>query len=226
MFSFKVVNQFLMIDDSKYNPVAQLESKRRLLKQQTQAHHHRLNQHPLLKGLLTRDLTLGQYQQVLRAYAQLYPIIEEQIERYLAEHPTVFDYTPRRKSHWLTADLAWFSATDPATTFHGKFELTFPRIESLGQFFGVLYVIEGSTLGGQQIAKALVSYHQLTQDQGARFFYGYGDQSWSLWEAFLLDLETALQEECEYARAAQAAEQTFEAFLAVLDQSVSGAAVE
>ena len=209
-----------MTDDSKYNAVGQLDSKRRLLRQQTQAHHHRLNQHPLLKGLLTRDLSLGQYQRVLWAYANLYQIIEEQIELYLAQHPTVFDYTQRRKSQWLIQDLAYFSATDAAEKFHGKFDFSVPRIDSLGQFFGILYVIEGSTLGGQQIAKALVSYHQLTPERGARFFYGYGNQSSSLWEAFLPDLETALQEEIEYVRAAKAAEQTFEAFLAVLDRNV------
>jgi hypothetical protein len=42
----------------------------------------------------------------------------------------------------------------------------------------------------------------------------------------LHDLETALQEEIEFVRAAKAAEQTFEAFLAVLDQSVSRSVVE
>ena len=72
----------------------------------------------------------------------------------------------------------------------------------------------------QQIAKALVSYYQLTPGRGTRFFYGYGNRSSTLWEAFLRDLETALQEEFEYVRAAKAAEQTFEAFLAVLDRNV------
>ena len=215
-----------MTDDSKYNAVGQLDSKRRLLRQQTQAHHQRLNQHPLLKGLLSRDLSLGHYQRILSAYADLYQIIEEQIEVYLAQHPTVFDYTQRRKSHWLSEDLGYFAPTESAVKFYGTCGFGFPHIDSVGQLFGILYVIEGSTLGGQQIAKALVSYHQLTPERGARFFYGYGNESSSLWEAFLHDLETALQEEIEFVRAAKAAEQTFEAFLAVLDQSVSRSVVE
>jgi heme oxygenase len=215
-----------MTDNSKYNTVGQFDSKRRLLRQQTQAHHQRLNQHALLKGLLSRDFSLAQYQQILWAYAELYQIIEEQIELYLAQHPTAFDYTQRRKSHWLTEDLAYFSETYPGVKQNGKFGCSFPYINSVGQLFGILYVIEGSTLGGQQIAKALVSYHQLTPERGARFFYGYGNQSSSLWETFLHDLETALQEEFEYVRAAKAAQQTFELFLAVLDQSVSRSVVE
>jgi len=50
-----------------------------------------------------------------------------------------------------------------------------PQLASLGRAFGVLYVLEGSTLGGRHIALALEKRLGLTAGNGAMFFNAYGD---------------------------------------------------
>jgi len=45
-----------------------------------------------------------------------------------------------------------------------------PVINSIGQLIGVLYVVEGSTLGAQLIARSLEKHHGLNQTKGGRFF--------------------------------------------------------
>jgi heme oxygenase len=49
---------------------------------------------------------------------------------------------------------------------------------------GVLYVIEGSSLGGQLILKELQQRHGLTTETGARFFTGYGERISAQWRSF------------------------------------------
>ncbi|NNU33797.1 biliverdin-producing heme oxygenase [Mucilaginibacter sp. S1162] len=59
-----------------------------------------------------------------------------------------------------------------------------PQITNYLQGFGALYVIEGSTLGGQIISK-MVQQHLPVQDgKGLSFFNGYGDKMHQMWGAF------------------------------------------
>jgi heme oxygenase len=58
------------------------------------------------------------------------------------------------------------------------------------QVLGYLYVMEGSTLGGQVITKMLKNQLQITPDQGGRFFHGYGDKTKIMWNDFCATLSS------------------------------------
>lgn len=162
---------------NRYSPVHSL------LRQSTHPAHVRLNHHPCLAGLLTKEYRRSDYRHLLRTYHGLYRDIEDAIERFLRRQPGLFDYAPRRKQCWLEADLAFLGDPPPDDASPG--EARFPEIARRAELIGVLYVIEGSTLGGQHIARALERHLGLTPDAGARFFSGYGPATPAMWEAFV-----------------------------------------
>jgi heme oxygenase len=57
------------------------------------------------------------------------------------------------------------------------------------EFMGALYVVEGSTLGGIQLARALEPLMEPYSGAGRSFFLGYGDRHGPIWRSFLIKLE-------------------------------------
>ena len=57
-----------------------------------------------------------------------------------------------------------------------------PETASLDQALGCLYVLEGSTLGGSIICRAV--QQRLGPSPGRSFFAGYGDRTGTMWNAF------------------------------------------
>jgi heme oxygenase len=59
--------------------------------------------------------------------------------------------------------------------------------------FGCLYVVEGSTLGGQIISRQVTRNLGLSPDNnGCRFFCCYGENTGTMWRRFGESLETFL----------------------------------
>lgn len=65
---------------------------------------------------------------------------------------------------------------------------------SPADFLGAMYVVEGSTLGGQYIAKHVGEKFILSDGCGNAYFRGYGDRTGSMWRSFKQEL-AALPEE-------------------------------
>ena len=68
-----------------------------------------------------------------------------------------------------------------------------PEISGHAAALGAMYVIEGSTLGGQIICNMLKK--QLKIEDGLSFFSGYGEQTIPMWKRFqaVLDLPGSQQ---------------------------------
>jgi heme oxygenase len=182
------------------------------LRDATHHQHVQLNQHPLLNGLMQADYPLEHYQKVLLAYSQLYQALEAEIDDFVSQNPLDFDYHSRRKFPAIQQDLNYFNNLPQLTTA----ELNSPTINSMGQLIGLLYVIEGSTLGGQHIARGLEKHLGLTQSAGAKFFYGYGEQTQSLWQDFIAFAESLVTDPEQINLATTTACQTFELFILTL----------
>ena len=82
----------------------------------------------------------------------------------------------------------------------------------LGALVGVLYAIEGSTLGGQVISRNLAQHLGASKESGAAFFNGYGDATKEKWETFIKFAEAAVTNDQELAEAKRAARATFTLF--------------
>lgn len=118
--------------------------------------------------------------------------------------------TPRRsvKSEWLAQDLtsAGFSAQAIADLPDCPY-INPPR--NLAECFGMTYVVEGATLGGTVLLRALADRmpaHPLV------WLKGYGEDTGRLWKQFLRTLDTCVVTERDITAAAQSAQQSFQSF--------------
>lgn len=81
---------------------------------------------------------------------------------------------------------------------------------------GTLYVLEGASLGGTAIAKALRAHYQLDLQPGDCFFDPYGRDCAAHWKRFHKAVQQREDTLC-YVRATQAASATFSQYGACLD---------
>jgi heme oxygenase len=148
--------------------------------------HKQLDQQPLLVALLGKELPLADYQQLLGIYYSLYHQLEAALKHYTDQQPIAFDYQPRYKTPLLLNDLKyWHIKPEPL-----RCQITLPDINSLGALLGLLYVLEGSTLGGQFIAQHLQLTYGYTRSTGSDFYNGYGEQTKTHWQSFITYLNT------------------------------------
>lgn len=190
---------------------------RSLLRDATHAAHVRLNHHRLLAGMLRPGYERASYARVLVAYFHFYRTLEAAIERYLDQVKLGFDYGTRRKTAWLASDLRVLGIDPDAPDWLPPQAPAGVAILSAPQLVGALYTIEGSTLGGQLIARHLALNLGLTPASGARFFHGYGARTPARWTHFLSFMETQCEGDAERAQAARSAGATFAAMEGLLD---------
>lgn len=174
-----------------------VENLRDHLRRATHEWHVRLNHHPLLAGLSRPDYPRSSYVSVLIAYHEFYRVVEAAIETAIARLSPGFDYASRRKLGWLEADLAALGVCpDTLPPWPGQLPRV-PGIETLGDLVGALYVIEGSTLGGQVISRHLLRQHGMGRENGARFFHAYGPDVEARWLDYLAWAESLASREIQ-----------------------------
>ncbi len=83
----------------------------------------------------------------------------------------------RKRSKLLSNDLRFFSVVPSSSVYPGPALSVGSRTDVLGG----LYVMEGSTLGGQYIARHVEATLALTPGCGDSFFRGYGDETGRMW---------------------------------------------
>jgi heme oxygenase len=195
-------------------------SLRALLREATHGQHIRLHKHPLLATIMQPNYQLSDYHRLLLAYFGLYQFLEARIQQYLNDHTVNFSYKERSKLPWLVNDLAFFHITPIACNNLSLPVRHFPNITSLGQLVGILYVLEGSTLGASHMSLKLAEQHHLRPDAGSCFFNGYGDNTQPYWQHFIAFSDTLSGDIPQSQEALKAACQTFELFSAILDQAL------
>lgn len=92
-----------------------------------------------------------------------------------------------------------------------------PVVDSPGACLGVMYVLEGATLGGQLLRREVLARMGLDERSGAAFLDVYGDATGRRWKAFLNHLDGVPQEAELIEAAAHAAHATFASFERWLD---------
>ncbi len=120
-------------------------------------------------------------------------------------------FLERKRAKLLQDDLAYFHAPRLRTP------AVMPSFESPLTFLGAMYVMEGSTLGGQVISRHLESAFSLSDGRGYSFFRGHGSETVTLWKSFSALLEEQVKEGDQEA-VASGARQMFTAFHSWIDQ--------
>lgn len=188
------------------------------LKRVTEPEHQALETRMARTGL---DGSLASYRRLLTCFHSLYDPLERALEQ-LDWTATGLDPAARRKSPWLAEDLAHFGETVPTRPISAAL----PPVRGIGDGFGVLYVLEGATLGGQIISRELRAGLGIGPESGGRFFAGYGAETGRMWQSFVAVLERAAEDPENASAISEAASATFRSFdraLAALETTVDAA---
>lgn len=144
------------------------------LRMATRAEHRALETQPQLTRLLTAALTLAQYVHLLQQFASFYRGLEAYLQPGLGLLEDVEGYRYYSRRLWLERDLAQLEQ-EPSRT-EAKVSWTLPI--DISTSVGVLYVIEGATLGGRVISRHLSQHLGLSASHGACYFNAWQLQSW------------------------------------------------
>jgi heme oxygenase len=144
------------------------------------------SQHESTEGdvdLMRPDFTRENYRDLLVKFYSFYKPFEERMQAAIAENGVEFDHQERLNTPRLEKDLRSLGMSDEEIS---RIEPTdeIPVLDSKERIFGSLYVIEGSTLGGQVISRHLKQNLGLDETNGIAFFSGYGKETGPMWKAF------------------------------------------
>lgn len=123
--------------------------------------------------LLRPDLDLARYVRLLERFYGFY----EPWERSAGDSDWLED---RRKTPLLRSDLLYFEREPSALALCPEL----PGGGTAAEMAGVMYVLEGSTLGGQLLAKHFARTLSVRPGEGGSFFAGYGARTGAMWQAF------------------------------------------
>ena len=177
------------------------------LKNETAACHARLEN---ALDLMRDDLQRDEYIALLeRLYGYVAPWEDAAAACMPASLAGFFD--ERRKAALLAADLAALTGERRPVGCVPQADVRYdlPRLHNIGDAFGSMYVMEGSTLGGRFIAPHVASRLDLAPGLGMAYFDGYGARTGSMWNAFR-ETAAACVPEIQYDDAVKAAIATFE----------------
>jgi heme oxygenase len=161
------------------------------LKTKTAIAHKKLENLPVSSSILSPKMKMQDYAHYLKLMYDVHANVEEKIFPLLS--PVIQDMKEREKKHLIEEDLAFLKNEKPvAATVFNTANLSVPFA------LGIVYVVEGSTLGGRFILKNLEIIPGLDNGKGVSYFTGYGNKTGSNWKNFLNRL-TEYEEEnnCE-----------------------------
>ena len=181
------------------------------LRAATAATHERMHAHAGFGAAAAGTIEVSDYRRLLtRLYGFHRPF-----EDFARSAATLFridlDMSVRSRSPLLLADLQAIGFDSSAAAAVPLWRPSL-RFASKGSLLGALYVLEGSTLGGVQIARALMDRGAREVRDARRFFLGRGERPGALWRELLQELEALRDDDREAIHAEQTAVSTFEAF--------------
>ncbi|MBS3955385.1 MAG: biliverdin-producing heme oxygenase [Methylomicrobium sp.] len=151
-----------------------LPSLSEVLKKSTSCEHRKTENIPIMQDVFGNHFSLKNYQTLLKRMLSLYLPMERKMSAFLINPSLSYSYLP--KSPLLQADLQNISNHPIHLTLT---ESDTPNLRSHEDFLGILYVLEGSTLGGSVIIKRLEQH--IDVQKAATFFFPYRDNTQKKW---------------------------------------------
>jgi heme oxygenase len=140
------------------------------LRSHTQPYHEALEQNAFNQALTAGRITAAVTERFLgKLYGFLLPY-----ETRLRQHAWAPEWQieRRQRAHLIAQDLPAAPALPLCSAL--------PPLDTRAQLLGALYVLEGSTLGGQVITRQLAQAGITTRT----YFTGYAEQTGPMWKAF------------------------------------------
>lgn len=174
------------------------------LKEETQEAHHAIENLMFGDKIRAENLELAEYRKLILTHF----FVVEAVERALQQEGWMqflapIMYEKRRKSPALQADLQVLGISEPPNPFKIDF------FKTAAQVLGALYVVEGSTLGGEIIHRKLLKSASLSTLQTFNYFGVYGNAIRGNWINFKNFLGENIHNPQELQLAVEAANKTF-----------------
>jgi heme oxygenase (biliverdin-IX-beta and delta-forming) len=147
------------------------------LKQTTAQVHRRVEER---LDVFSDHFDLARYVALLQRFYGFWAPIEENLQRFPELYNPALALHSRLKAHLLEADMRVFRIDSALVARCAHL----PHIRTFGQALGCMYVLEGSTLGSQIIARHLTELFQIDSGSGAAFFNAYGGAIGARWSEF------------------------------------------
>jgi heme oxygenase len=202
---------FMQSKDFRHTPSTCLCALRRA----TAAHHQAIESVIRLDG----EWGMPHYVRVLLGFHHYLSAWEPAVARVLPAHLRD-GFMARSRLPLLLADLReldvplWAVHDTPAeASDHAapRAAPRLPKLPSVAAAMGSVYVLEGSALGGQLIARRLLVRHGRAADRGGAYFTGWGARTGAMWLAFQEMLAQEVGDEALSIHAAcRAAVETFD----------------
>jgi heme oxygenase len=152
------------------------------LKLATQANHDLIEKTPCMGRLFAKDYSLDEYRGLLEkmhGFISVYePLMFESLDESLAA-----EFAHRGKLVLLDRDLLNYQLTPAQIAALPRCSKVQP-IENVSECLGVWYVLEGSTLGGQMIARHMSQSFGAAVAGVTGFHTSYGDRTQAEWQDF------------------------------------------
>lgn len=172
------------------------------LRARTGGAHDRLESLPIMRRLLADDLTRAEYGFILMRMAS----VVLPLDAWLGAHPQDPVRLARPRTPLLLGDLEAL-AQEPAAPAAGV-PAMLARLGTPSQRAGAVYVLEGSSLGGQIIVRRLLARFGRCARGCTRYFDPNGADRGRIWREVLATLRTT---------ASLASDETIDGALAVFD---------
>ena len=154
----------------------------------------------------SESLDIERYKNLLAAYYGFYQALESRLLN--SGIPAGFDLPARLKTPALRQDLHALGISIESVPLCDSL----PSLSSPANALGVLYVLEGATLGGNVLRKKMSLRLNLDAGNGCAFLYVYGEATGQQWQAFLDFLGSVPLDAQARDEAVQAACSTFSCF--------------
>lgn len=152
------------------------------LRIKTSDSHKGLEALPISKSIVDPKITVEKYALYLSLMHDVVQNLEKKIYPMLSD--VITDLSERKKTQLILNDLRQIGVEKKQnfSPFKNVSEITAPFA------MGMMYVVEGSTLGGRFILKNIQENLGFTEENGASYFSGYGNKTGSFWKNYLNSL--------------------------------------
>ena len=155
------------------------------LKEATNESHIQIGKTEAFSQLLSPSLTKEEYTNIITGWFHFITKLEKEYLKLPGIHNIIPDLDERLKTSLLQKEIQELKINNTSPTI----DSTTPECTNINQFLGILYVLEGSTLGAQFITKQLKTNQNLSE-LSFHFYNGYAKFTTEKWETFKNSLNT------------------------------------
>ncbi|UQZ37010.1 biliverdin-producing heme oxygenase [Paenibacillus sp. PK3_47] len=178
------------------------------LKEETAPLHKQIEKNEYAAAIMNNSLTMDKYEAYLIKFYGFVKPVEARLSGITDSAEGVLYESARNKSEWLERDLSALGLSEE-TLSRLPLCTDLPDVSTHAKALGCLYVLEGSTLGGQMIIRMLAKYLPVDPHVNGNYFNSYGDSTREHWKAFCSELEKAADRPEAEEEMIQAAKNTF-----------------